>query len=151
MIDKAKDYLSELVSDQWRDTRLWTFVVFGVVVVLASWSGVRVIETNYELQKKIARLEQQNEVIALQNQNQELKNQYLESDTYLELAARRQFGKGAPGETLVIVPESVALARTTEIPSQKGSGTADQEQGNDDAFYARNLKAWRDFVFAHQL
>lgn len=151
MIDNIKHYLSELVSDQWRDTRLWTFIVFGVVVLLASWSGVRVIETNYELQKKIARLEQQNEVIALQNRNQTLKNQYLESDTYLELAARKQFGKGAPGETLILVPESVSLARTKDIPTKDGKTGQSEQETKNEPFYARNLKAWRDFIFAHKL
>ncbi len=151
MLEKLKQLVTTHVSEQWRDTRLWTFVVFGVVVLLASWSGVRVIETNYELQKKIAKLEQQNEVIQLQNRNQSLKNQYLESDTYLELAARKQFGKAAPGETLVIVPQQVSYTYATELPN---ATVAENQQSNDDTnepFYARNLNAWRDFVFAHKL
>ena len=150
MLQKLKAYLETIPSEQLRDTRLWTFVVFGIVVLLASWSGVRVIETNYELQKKIARLEQQNDVIALQNSTQQLKNQYLESDTYLELAARKQFGKAAPGESLILVPESVAVANATEIP-QLSSQKATAASTGDDAFYIRNLKAWRDFVFSQKL
>jgi cell division protein FtsB len=150
MLQKLKTYLETIPSEQLRDTRLWTFVVFGIVVLLASWSGVRVIETNYELQKKIARLEQQNDVIALQNSTQQLKNQYLESDTYLELAARKQFGKAAPGESLILVPESVATANTTEI-SQMSTQKPTTASSGDDAFYVRNLKAWRDFVFSQKL
>lgn len=140
------------LTSQWKDTRLWTLVIFAVVVVVASWSGVRVIETNYELQKRIARLQQQNEVIRLQNNNQKLKNQYLETDTYLELSARRQFGKGTPGEKLLIVPENVALANAKDIPVVQPSvainpATADTNTSG----VTKNLRAWRDFIFSHKL
>lgn len=138
-------------SSQWRDTRLWAFVVFAIVVVVASWSGVRVIETNYELQKKIARLQQQNEITQLQNENQKLKNQYLETDTYLELAAREQFGKAAPGEKLILVPESVALSNAREIPMKSPAQTERSIKAEASPSYAKNLKAWRDFVFSHKL
>jgi cell division protein FtsB len=151
MLQKLKTYLEQIPTEQLRDTRLWTFVVFGILVLLASWSGVRVIETNYELQKKIARLEQQNEIIALQNANQALQNQYLESDTYLELAARKQFGKAAPGESLILVPESVALARTADIPLVAQQSDSEQSAQQNDSFYVKNLKAWRDFVFSQKL
>jgi cell division protein FtsB len=138
-------------SSQWRDTRLWAFVVFAIVVVVASWSGVRVIETNYELQKKIARLQQQNEITQLQNENQKLKNQYLETDTYLELAAREQFGKAAPGEKLILVPESVALSSAREIPMKSPAQTKSGIKVENSPSYIKNLKAWRDFVFSHKL
>lgn len=138
-------------SSQWRDTRLWAFVVFAIVVVVASWSGVRVIETNYELQKKIARLQQQNEITQLQNENQKLKNQYLETDTYLELAAREQFGKAAPGEKLILVPESVALSNSRDIPMKSPAQSGRGIKVETSPSYIKNLKAWRDFVFSHKL
>lgn len=145
-------YLTQLYeSTQWRDTRLWTFVVFGIVVVVASWSGIRVIETNYELQKKIARLQQQNDVIRLQNENQKLKNQYLETDTYLELSARQQFSKAAPGEKLIIVPKNVALAHAKEIPAQVAGESTAGTTKNASSRFAKNLRAWRDFIFSHKL
>lgn len=151
-IDKLHKFVTETwESSQWRDTRLWAFVVFAVVVVVASWSGVRVIETNYELQKKIARLQQQNQITQLQNENQKLKNQYLETDTYLELAAREQFGKAAPGEKLILVPESVALSNAREIPSQAPAGNDRAIKAETAPSYIKNLKAWRDFVFSHKL
>jgi len=151
MFSKIKQQIASKTNDQWRDTRVWGFVVFGVVVLIASWSGVRVIETNYELQKKIARLEQTNQVIELQNQNQELKNDYFETDTYLELAARQQFNKAAPGEKLINVPSSVAQQYAKEIPLVVAQTDQTDDSSPDEPAYLRNLKAWRDFVFNHKL
>lgn len=151
-INRLREYLTGLYeTSQWKDTRLWTFIVFAVVVIVASWSGVRVIETNYELQKKISRLQQQNDVIRLQNENQRLKNQYLETDTYLELSARRQFSKAAAGEKLLIVPKNVALANTKEIPLQANVVSETQPKQDNSPRIIKNLRSWRDFVFAHKL
>ncbi len=150
--NKIKHILENNLVDQWRDTRLWGLVVFGIVVVLASWSGVRVIETNYDLQKKIAGLTQQNQIIELQNQNQKLQNQYYETDTFLELAARKQFGKAAPGEIVVLVPKDIALKYAAEVPQDAelvDKNKSESAEGGSRAI--RNLRAWRDFIFGHTL
>lgn len=148
---KLKHRLAQTNTEQWRDTRMWGLVVFGVVVVLASWSGVRVIETNYELQKKVAALGQQNQVIQLQNQNTKLQNEYYQTDTYLELAARKQFGKAAPGESVVLVPKDIALKYAPDLPSTYHSDNAEGSKPNARAKYVQNLLDWRDFVFGHTL
>ena len=152
MYDKIKHLVEENLVEQWRDTRLWGLIVFGIVVVLASWSGVRVIETNYELQKKISQLGQQNQVYDLQNQNQKLENQYFETDTYLELSARRQFSKAEPGESLVLVPKDVAYKAAPEVATvsvpKTNTGTGDDSKSPG---YLRNAHAWRDFILGHTL
>ena len=51
-----------------------------------------------------------------QVKNQKLQNEYLKSDAFLELAARRQFNRAAPGEKLLIVPKSVAEAKVPDKP-----------------------------------
>ena len=151
MYDKIKDIFQNQLVEQWRDTRVWGLVLFCVVVVLASWSGARVIETNFELQKKIAKLNQQNQVLDLQNQNKKLENQYYETDTYLELAARKQFGKGAPGEKLLLVPREVAYKYAPEVPSTPQLAFDQAAAANNAPQYLKNLRAWRDFVFGHSL
>ncbi len=124
------------------DTRVLTILAFGLVAVLVTWSGIRVVQTNYELEKKIAVAKQKNDIAILENQNLELKNKYYESNQYLELAARRQFGKAAAGEKLYIVPDSVAMAKTSDNPDQKKSPQAQNEKTNK---YTSNLQAWQDF------
>src|SRR5665213_736281 len=95
------------------DIRFTGQLVFALIVLLVTWSGIKSIQTNYGLQKQISALNQQNTVQQLQNNNLALQNNYLNSNQYLELAARQNFGLAAPGEKEIIVPESVALAYTT--------------------------------------
>ncbi len=151
MLEKIKQYFQDKPIDQWRDTRLWGFVIFAVVVVLASWSGVRVIETNYELQKKIAGLNQQNRIMQLQNENQKLQNEYYQTDTYLELSVRKQFGKAAKGEQLLLVPRDVALTYAPPLPSTPELERVQPPEEPTGPTYFKNLRAWRDFIFGHTL
>src|SRR5690349_12374719 len=101
---KYQEYLSKLT-----DVRVLGQVVFVGVVLLFSWSAVKVIHTNYKLQQQIARLQQENELQKLKNDNQRLKNEYYKSPQYLELAARQNFGLAAAGEKELLVPKEVAL------------------------------------------
>ena len=111
--DKAEYYTSRLT-----DVRFLGQVVFVLLVLLMSWSGVKAIQTNYGLQKQISALKQQNELQKLKNDNLALDNDYYNSNQYLELAARQNFGLAAAGEKEVIVPKSVAMAYTVNLPDK---------------------------------
>ena len=128
-----------------RDVRVTGQLLFVVIVLLVSWSGVKSIDTNYTLQKQISQLQQQNTVQQLKNNNQKLQNDYYNSDHYLELSARQNFGLAAPDETELIVPKDVALSYTTPLPV-----LATPKDTNINApFYERNIQAWIDF-FLHR-
>jgi cell division protein FtsB len=144
MFEKIKSYLSYVVHNI-TDVRVLGQVVFAVLIILVSWSCVDAIQTNAGLQKEIAKLQQQNEVFKLQNENQKLKNQYLDTNQFLELAARRQFGKAAPGEKVLTVPRAVALAHSTDIASTAVKQVAKNQK--QQPFYEANLEAWRNFFF----
>ncbi len=131
-----------------RDVRVAGLLVFCALLLLVSWSSVNVIQTNYDLQKQISKLEQQNEVQELENNNLKLKNQYYNTGQYLELAARRQFGKAIPGERLILVPNKVALAHTVDLPDTTKKST-DQPEPQKPA-YQRNFEAWTNFLFRRQ-
>jgi len=118
-------------------------LVFAVIVLLVSWSGVKVIQSNYELQKQISAMEQVNAVQTLENNNLRLKNQYLNTDQYLELSARSHFSKAAPGETLLIVPDSVSLAHSVPETHAKAAVALQDTR----PWYERNFNAWLDFFF----
>lgn len=124
-----------------RDVRNVGLLVFTVIVLLISWSGVKSIQTNYGLQKQISTLQQQNAVAQLQNQNLQLQNQYLSTNQYLEVSARQNLGLGMPGETELLVPKSVALAHTVKQP---GSTAASSEVPKQ-TFWQRHLQAWANF------
>lgn len=131
---------------QFKDVRFAGFVVFGILVLLVTWSGVSVIETNYELQKQVSKLDQENQVRQLENNNLKLQNEYYNSDQYLELTARRQFGKGQPGEKLLLVPKSVALKYTVDVPEETRQAAATPTLNKP--FIQKNIEAWIDF-FTH--
>ena len=131
--------------------RLADFQVIGqigfvVIVLLISWSGVKVIHTNYQLQQQIARLQQENEVQRLKNENLRLRNKYYDSPQYLELAARQNFGLAANGERELIVPKEVALKYA---PESAGTQTETETAEAKQPFYQRNMQAWLDF-FLHR-
>ena len=124
-----------------QDLRVIGLVVFLVVALMITWSGVHVIETNYTLQRQIAELEQQNKIQKLKNENMELEKLYLESDEYLELEARKNLGLAAPGETVWVVPKEVALKHTVP-PAEQQDATVEETQKS-------NFEAWLDF-FLHR-
>jgi cell division protein FtsB len=145
VLEKIKKYENHPLTQNFKDIRFLGFLLFGVLVLLATWSGVRVIETNYDLQKQITQLDQQNTLQKLQNSNLKLQNDYYKSDTYLELTARKQFGKAAPGEKLILVPKSVALAKAKELP--KDDQQTAENSAKNQSKYQQNFEAWMDFLF----
>jgi cell division protein FtsB len=133
--DLVRTYVKRL-----NDVRFVGQVLFVIIVLLISWSGIKTIQTNYGLQKQISTLKQQNEVQKLQNDNLELQNQYFNTDQYLELSARQNFGLAAPGEKELIVPKEVAMAATVDLPSDKAETAADKLPA-----YQRNFQSWVNF------
>jgi cell division protein FtsB len=145
VFEKIKTYQKHPLLQEFRDVRVLGLVVFAVIVLLVSWSGVRVIETNYRLEQQIARMQEQNKLRELENANQKLSNEYYKTDQYIELQARKQFGKAAPGETLLLVPKNVALAHTVDMPKPEAEKAAKTVSAKP--FYQKNFEAWMRFFF----
>jgi len=145
MLEKIKQYQNTVVryADQLKDLRVVGLLLFLVIVLLVSWSGVKTIEKNYTLQKQISALKQENEVKKLTNANLKLENDYFNTPQYLELAARHDFGLAAPGETVLVVPRNVALSFTVDLPK---TGTEDVKPEAKQSRIQRNFQAWMDFL-----
>jgi cell division protein FtsB len=144
---KIKHYATKIyaLASHLQDVRFAGLMLFVVIVLLISWSGVKVIQTNYQLQKQIAQLGQENSVQQLKDDNLKLQNEYYNTNQYLELSARQNFGLGLPGEKLLIVPKSVALAHTVNLTTNGTVVAATAKL----PFYQENLQAWMRF-FRHQ-
>jgi cell division protein FtsB len=127
------------------DIRFAGQAVFVVIVLLISWSGIKTIQTNYNLQKQISGLKQQNDLQSLENQNLALNNDYYKSNQYLELSARQNFGLGSAGEKEIIVPQNVALAYTVPEPSDGKTAVQAKQPA-----YQRNIQSWVDFFLHRQ-
>ena len=142
MAKKIKTKLIESVKSL-TDVRVLGQVFFAILILLVSWSGVKAIQKNYELQKQISKLQQEVEIQVLENANLNLSNQYLETDQFLELSARRQFGKAAVGEKLLIVPKETALKNTVNIKTANDKQTKQAKK----PFYQENFEDWISFFF----
>lgn len=151
MLDKIKQHYQKIVErlgrylNELRDVRTIGLLLFLVVLLLITWSGVKAIDTNYGLQKQIAELEQKNAVQKLSNENAKLQNAYYNTPQYLELAARHDFGLAAPGETVLVVPRGVAMSHTVELHPP----LVEEAKQQDQPAYERNFKSWMDF-FLHR-
>jgi cell division protein FtsB len=132
---------------QLKDVRTIGLLLFLMVALTITWSGTKAIQRNYELQKHISELRQENSVGELENNNIKLQNQYYNTDQYLELKARQDFGLGQSGETLWLVPKSVALAHVDKLPSSKDTIPTPESQRPS---YQRNFQAWMDFFLHRQ-
>ena len=129
-----------------RDIRNVGLLVFTVIVLLISWSGVKSIQANYGLQKQITSLQQQNQVSELENTNQAFQNQYYNTDQYLEVTARENLGLASPGETELLVPKNVALAHTVAQPQDAITGKSSVPK---EPVWQRNFQDWINF-FLHR-
>ena len=142
-LEKIYDYVL-----QFRDVRAVGLLFFLIIVLLISWSGVKVIDTNYNLQKQISGYQQQNQLQELRNTNLKLENQYYQTDQYLDISARQNFGLAAPGETVLNVSTSVALAHTVELQDTE-QVQATKTKAKRPA-YQRNFQAWINFLLHRQ-
>jgi cell division protein FtsB len=131
-----------------QDVRVVGLMLFLVVVLMMSWSGVKVIDTNYHLQKQIAELQQQNQLRQLENTNMRLRNDYFQTSQYQEIMARQNYGLAAPGETVLSAPKAVSLSYTVDRPAV--AATAKNTANDKQPFYQRNFQAWMDFLLHRQ-
>ncbi|MBI2588977.1 septum formation initiator family protein [Candidatus Saccharibacteria bacterium] len=148
MLQQIKNYWSSSRRRQLTDVRNIGLYVFAVIVLAITWSGIKTVKTNYELQKKISTLKQQNAVLKLQNENSALQNQYYQTNQYLELAARQDFGLAAPGEQVLLIPKDVAMKY---VDPNLSSVSSAKTKADNLPQYRKNLQAWRDFLLGHKL
>jgi cell division protein FtsB len=130
---------------RFNDIRFVGQVVFVIIVLLISWSGVKSIQTNYSLQKQITALKQQNNLEQLQNENQKLQNQYYQTNQYLDISARQNLGLASPGEKEILVPAQVAMSYTVNIPSLDQASTKTEKKST----IQNNFDSWVNF-FLHR-
>jgi cell division protein FtsB len=149
MFERIKNILTSKKAKQLADVRNIGLYIFGVVIVAIAWSGAKTVQSNYELQKKISTLNQENTVLWLQNQNTYLKNQYYQTNEYQDLSARQNLGLAAPGEKVLLVPKDVAMRYVDPGLSETTSSSAALAPDKRPD-YVKNLEAWRDFLLGRK-
>jgi cell division protein FtsB len=144
MLNKIQEYKNNPHLKQFQDVRVAGLLVFGIIILLVTWSGVGAIEQNYNLEQEISSLQHQDSLQQLQNNNLSLENQYYNTNEYLELEARQLFGKASPGEKLILVPQSVALQDTVNLSNQSNLAST---KNLPKPTYQQNFESWVNFFF----
>lgn len=117
-------------------------IVLLAAILMASgfiWSTMGALQNNYVLQSQVDVLSSEVEASKLEADNLELENTYFASNEYLELQARQQFGKAAPGEHMLILPANT-VSDTVSIQSNKSNITLSSS----------NFQAWLSFFFGNK-
>lgn len=92
-------------------------LALGLLIALSwVWGTVGTLSKNFELQQEVDQLDAKIELAKLQNQNLSYQKNYYTSSEYLELSARELLGKVAPGERVVILPDSSQVKDTASMP-----------------------------------
>jgi cell division protein FtsB len=133
---------------QLTDVRNIVLYLFAVIVLAITWSTIKAIQTNYQLEKQVSLIKQQNTVLDLQNQTVSLHNQYLQTDTAQELSARQNLGLAGPGEQVFLVPKAVALKYVNPKFSQQKVAT--KSTADTRSKYIKNVESWRDFLLGRK-
>lgn len=144
MFDEIKTRMNNKALKQLLDIRNIALIIFGVIVLAIAWSGAKSVQNNYQLQKQISALQQQNQVLWLQNGNIYLQNQFYQTDEYLELSARQNLGLAAPGEKVLLIPKSVAMKYVD--PALADTTDSRAVSIDNRSKITKNLEAWRDFL-----
>ena len=142
MQDQIQKLLIKLPIKRLQDVRAVGLIVFGLIVLMITWSGIGAIQTNYNLQKQISQLNQENSNQSLENNNLQLENEYYNTNQYLELQAMALLGKGEPGETLILVSKTAALSQLA--PQSQSTKVSSNPQKPK---YQQNFEAWMSFYF----
>ena len=102
------------------------------------WSTVGVMQHNFQFQRQVDELRQQNALMEIENKSLEYRIAYYKTKEFAELAARENLGKATAGEKVVVVPPSAyehenvsSLASNTTAPAPARS----------------NFQQWMYFLF----
>ena len=101
------------------------FVAFLLIALMITSATIEQIDRNHQLEALVSERNRQQAFLEQQIANQKLENQFYQTNYYLELEARRQFGLVAKGESLIILQRrqiNDRLANWDGSPSQPPTG-----------------------------
>ena len=110
-----------------------------VLALGLGWNTITAMQRNYRLQQKYNLLQAEVELEELQNENLKYNIAYLNTNDYLEIAARDKFNKALPGETMVYLP-STSTSKRAAVAKK----TVLQKQAKETGWRA-NVQAWWSF------
>lgn len=116
-------------------------LALGLLIAVSwIWGTVGTLNRNFALQQQVDQLDQQIELSQLQNQNLSYQKNYYSSGEYLELSTRELLGKVAPGERVIILPDSSGIKDKTATTTASVVNT--EKPGN--------FSQWMQFFFGNK-
>lgn len=113
-------------------------VALAFVIALGwVWGTVTTLQQNFKFQQQVDELDQEVMLMKLQNENLAFQKRYYKSDEFLELSARQRLSKVAPGEHLVILPNSDEIKDVVTTKTRKVVETS-------------NFSQWISFFFGEK-
>ena len=116
-------------------------ILIAVIVVLIIYVAVatlNVIARNYQLQQQVDQLEQENEIIALENQQLEYQIMYYQTEAFVEKEARAKLNLQEPGERVIVFPDLVPERQRPPEPEPEPEFAEEA---------ANNFSEWAYFLF----
>ena len=144
MFQKIKN--NKFVKSIFDTKNLGLYAVF-IIAMSVTWSSIKIIQKNYELEKQISQLNQEVIIQEQTNKNQKLKNEYFKTDAYLDIAARKYFGKSLPGEKLIQVSSDVSAKYTHPEVEPKVKTVAVRTAPK----FVQNWQDWINFFLRKEL
>ena len=113
----------------------------GLGIVVLGVALTKELIRKVQIHRQIAQLEA--EIASLESHNSELNDMidYFNSSSFQDKEARTKLGLAAPGETMVVLPDTTDSS--TIATSEDSRAAASAEDGRS------NLQKWQDYFFKH--
>ena len=83
-----------------------------ILCFVCTYQSIVSMSRNWELSERLTAEKRELELLSMEVKAAELENQYLASNEYQELIARRNLDKKLEGENMVVMPENSEAAKT---------------------------------------
>lgn len=103
------------------------------------WGTMQALQRNYALQQEVTREQQQVELLDIETQTLVFQQRYLQSNEYLELAAREHLNKANPGEHVILLPDH-GVTDTQKTARQQAAAIVPPS----------NFQQWMSFFFGEK-
>ena len=128
---------------QWRtavSTRGFTVMV-GLGIVVLGVALTKELIRKIQIHRQIEELE--GEIASLESHNSELNDMiaYFNSSSFQDKEARTKLGLAAPGETMVVLPDTTDSSTITIDSDTRTASSASDERTNP--------QKWQDYFFKH--
>ncbi|MBQ9180759.1 hypothetical protein IJ135_01530 [Candidatus Saccharibacteria bacterium] len=117
-------------------------ILVVAVAMCLTWTyqSVVAMDRNWRLTEQLNTERQNLELMKIEVETAELTNEYLASEEYQELAARRLLEKKLPGEHMVVLPENSEAAKSKHSVKEVAASTEEPKEYS-------NFEKWVRYLF----